>query len=117
MTTVKTKLVVGQQLYFVPTDQRDGKPRFVTVTRIGRKWATLSRYERVDMETLVVDGGDFMSPGQCYLSEADYLNEVAVNKAWSRLEGAIRYRFSPPAGITIEDIRQATELLRLAQPW
>ena len=116
MTTVKTKLAVGQQLYFVPTDQRDGKPRFVTVTNIGRKRATLKTHGRVNLETLVMAGDGYPSPGRCYLSEADYLRQMAAKEAWNALAGAIRWN-NPPAGITIEDIRQATELLRLAQPW
>jgi len=79
------KLVVGQKLWYVlnyqPTPQYQ-----VTIEKIGRKWAQLSgcRKERVDIETLRVDGGKYNSPGQCYLTKEDYDNQIKLEDAWRR---------------------------------
>jgi hypothetical protein len=37
-------LTVGQLLYYVPHDTRWSKPQFVTVTKVGRKWAEMDRH-------------------------------------------------------------------------
>jgi len=75
---------VGQELYMVSNDPRSvkyrvmdaGEPgRVVTITAIGRRWATLdSNNGRVDMETLELDGGGYTSHARCWLSMADHIN-------------------------------------------
>jgi hypothetical protein len=108
-------LTVGQKLWFVWADKRRGDPHEVTVTRIGRKWAYLDRYEtyRIDSNTLAVDGGaGRSSPGHCYLSREGYEASLARNRAWNDLRKEIDRR-KRPAGVTVEQIAEARRLLGL----
>jgi len=109
------KLFVGQKLWFVPNYHYAGTPREVTIVKIGRKWAHLSgwRNERIDIETLEMDGSKYSSPGQCYLNRADYGNQVKIETAWRHLHENIGRVRCPPKGMTIERILEAQKLLGL----
>lgn len=104
-------LVAGQELYFVPGIRRTAAPYTVTVKSVGRKWAKLEGYlGRISLETLEVDGGDYSSPGKCWVSAALYEKTAARRKAWDALRAHIREAYSPPENITT---RQIDEVLRL----
>ena len=105
-------LTVGQTLYWVPSDLRWGKPKNVQVEKIGRRWAALSTGRRIDVETMWADGGEFSSPGMCWMSKEAYEAHHARALAWGRLATALR-NLSPPAGVTADDIAAARKLLRL----
>lgn len=62
----------GDKLYYVPSGNRNSKPSWVTVQKVGRKWITLPHQMRCDKETLVVDCGDYTSPGRCYRDVEKY---------------------------------------------
>lgn len=50
-------LTVGQKLWLVPMERHYGQPCEVVVTKIGRKWASISGYyrgTRIDINTLIV---------------------------------------------------------------
>lgn len=107
------KLKVGQVLWWVQSGVkksplRDGP---VTVTRIGRKWITLSNYHRMDIETWDADGGGFSSPGRCYVSEEAYRYECAMTEKWGDLRRLVS-SYRPPAGVSLADIEAA--LVRLS---
>lgn len=104
---------VGQKLYFVPNN-RYGARRDVVVTKVGRRWAAIGPRMRVDVNTLRVDGRGYMSPGQCWLSEAAYREELALQAEWDSLNGYVSRRHRVPEGITIEAIRQVKELLKIS---
>lgn len=106
------KLQEGQKLWWVYSSNRRGQPREVTVTKVGRKWAQLDNNCRIDIETLLADGGDYMSPGCCYLSKDIYDSGVALQKAWSEMKRDIQYA-STPEGVTVVDIQAARTLLRM----
>lgn len=46
------KLEVGQQLWYVPRNGRRRAEGYVTVLKVGRKWAQLDCRERINIETL-----------------------------------------------------------------
>ena len=105
------RLTVGQRLYYVPSR---GASRWVTVTKVGRKWATCdddSRMEfRVNLDTLVIDGGGYDSPGKCYLDEDVYRASVRRVEAWKAFYTLISRTYTAPSHLTAEAIEamQAT---------
>lgn len=106
---------VGQKLWKVFHDKRRGDPCEVEVVKVGRKWATLNRYHgRIDLETLSVDGGGYSSPARCYLSREVYELERSTEIEWAKLKSELLYK-SRPADVTIENIKQARNLLGLPQ--
>ncbi len=109
-------LEVGQKLWFVGYR---GNARQVTVTRIGRIWVTLEypahKPYRINPVNLEVDGGDYASPGQCYLSREVYENEKAVLRNWSDLIQRI-HTPRPINNIGKEDLMKIKQLLGL-EPW
>lgn len=106
-------LQIGQTLYFVPRHLRDRRSENVTVEKIGRKWATLSNRHRIDIETLVVDGGEYSSPGRCYLSKDEYEAESALQSTWNSFKREIERQSRIPGGVTVERIAEARKLLNL----
>ena len=112
--------IVGQQLWYqASSDHRvmEHPGRLVTITKIGRRWLTVSSMnglnERIDKDSLWVDGGEYMSPGRCYLSEADYYTSVALDKSWTRLLNDLSYPYTRPTGVTKDQIVQVRVLLGL----
>lgn len=104
-------LHVGQTLFFAPYSNHTYSPKGeVTITKVGRKWATLSNNCRIDLETLVADGGEYTPPGRCYLSQAEYEAEAAANNEWIKFRQGLPY--ARPQGVTAEDIAAARKLLK-----
>lgn len=58
----------------------------MTVNKVGRKWAAIDMHMRIDINTLAADGGNYSSPGQCYLSKEAYEAEVLLNETWDRFK-------------------------------
>ena len=106
------KLTVGQKLWFVPSDRR-GNHSEVTVEKIGRKWATLDCRYRIDLVSLRADGGEYSSPGACYLNEQVYLEERMLLSAWNAFKRRIEHIYQPPIGVDISNIQHVTNVLRL----
>lgn len=106
------ELKVGQKLWWVPSQRYAGSQREVTVEKVGRIWAQLSERSRIDKQTLIADGGEYMSPGRCYLSKAEYDEHIERVTAWNSFVYTVRYQ-SMPDGVTIADITEAAKLLRI----
>lgn len=106
-----TTLIVGQKLWYVPTDRRWSYEREVTIKKIGRVWATLNSGERVNLVNLRVDGKGYMSPGQCWPSREAWEAEKSRQEAWSTLYRAVRESISVPHNLNEQKIRAAIELL------
>lgn len=115
----KHNLKVGQVLY-VRFDDRFhevNKIDFVeaTVTKLGRKWASLSRkgYNRelkLNLETLTVNDGQH----RAWLSPAAYTDDKALHAAWRdfcRAVADVYYR--PPSWLSLEAIKEARAKLGL----
>lgn len=109
-------LTVGQTLWYVPHQRYEsGRDRGteVTVIKVGRKWADLNRgIPRISIQTMQADGGQYSSPGRCYLSRDEWLAEITLNAIWRDFASRIGGQ-SPPDGVTEDAIRQAAELLHI----
>lgn len=108
------ELKVGQALYWVPRETRFRNPREVTVTKIGRKWVQLDNRERIDIESLCADGGQYASPGQCYLSKADYEHAIKLSNNWTALRRDIESLWKAPNGVTLEDMDAVRSILKIS---
>lgn len=107
-------LFVGQKLWWVPS-RRPGRPCEVEVLKIGRKWAQLSNSQRIDMQSLIADAGDFVSPGRCYPDRAKYELETSQALAWSNLRKDLSLVYERPASATLENIQAARKLLGISE--
>lgn len=111
-------LYVGQQLYFVPSEIRKRNPVTATVTAVGRKWVSIEMAGwwgvRIDIQTLIADGGGYSSPGNCYFSQEEYTAKVLRQRTWDSLRRAIYAKPSTPDSVTREAIQKAAELLGLS---
>jgi hypothetical protein len=107
-------LTVGQTLIFVPSERRRGiDPVEVTVEKVGRKWAAISNRRRIGIGDLAADGGQYSSPGRCYLSREEYDGKVRAESAWRALSRAIDQRWNPPEGVSVAKIEAAAKMLGL----
>lgn len=110
----KHDLKVGQQLWFVPRERRSSQPKFVTVTKVGRDWAYVSGHRhnsRVSLVSLDIDGGEYASPGRCYLNREEYEQQVAATTALHQVAQGVKiYGLTT---IPLSDILQAAKLLKI----
>lgn len=107
------KYEVGQKLWLECSEHRRG-PRGVEVevTKIGRKWVELSLGYKVALGVQEVDGGNYSSPGRVWASRADADAHNAVVAEWRAFVNDPRVQYyRPPAGLTLEAIAQAREIL------
>src|SRR5690348_1248446 len=108
-----TVLKVGQKLWCVPY-HRYGQPCEVTVVTIGRVWATIEGYRqgtRIDKRTLHMDGGQYSSPGRCYLSREEWDIAKEEDNLWHAFYQNVRDKSNKPRGLTADHIREAAKLL------
>jgi hypothetical protein len=116
---MEDNIQVGQELVYV-RDQNSmpGKvePQTVRVEKVGHKWIHINNGKRLDRESLRADGGDYSSPGRCYLRLQDYQNERAHSIAWGALKKALSATCGAPAGVSTDNILQAMRLLGFAEP-
>jgi hypothetical protein len=109
-------LTRGQRLWFVPDSCWVGLECYVTVARLGSRWAYLDSYDGMRAE---IATGELELPGKLYASKADYARETSVRKAWGHLRDQV-CRFSMfgrmPQGLTYADIVKARQLLKLEAP-
>lgn len=103
----------GQELYFEWSDygQKKNTGEMVTITKIGRRWLTLSNGHRADATTLYADGGQYSAPGRCFISRESREIERARDSAWTALRNNMQRR--APDKVSAEDIAHATRLLGL----
>lgn len=103
------KFTVGQELYYVPGDQRWYKPCNVQIEKVGRQYLTIKgRRNRVNIESM----RDENYAGTYYLSKEDYETKQAVDEAWVKFTKRIdTHKWKAPDGIGLEQIEQAGKLL------
>lgn len=105
-------MTVGQYLWFVPSDKRnEDQACAVTVTHVGRKWASISNHERIEIDTLIADPGRYVSAGRCWLSQQDWEAEKNRRRAWDELRDFIGRRYGAPEHLSEGAIRHAMALL------
>lgn len=108
-------LYVGQELLLIINNVRKDRSELkVKITKVGIKWAAISGYfpdSRIDIRTLQVDGGNYSSPGQCYVDEQSYRKEQSIKNKWWKC----REYFSPysviPTHITESDLDSILSIL------
>jgi hypothetical protein len=111
------KLEVGQKIFCAWGNSWRKKENHFSeeiITKVGRKWASFGFREKVDIETGWIDGGQYTSPGKCYLSEEDYRKETALREAWRELSVQLSY-LPYPKHITHEKIAKVRELLEISK--
>ena len=110
-------LTVGQELWMVPIERYVGAPRAVTVTKVGRKWAEISeRGYRVDLVSLMVDGGQHSSPARCFLSQEAHVAEYYREACWKAMRNHFTHKWNAPNGLLIEQIKVAAMALGVELP-
>ncbi|MFL7901593.1 hypothetical protein ACJ41P_10700 [Azospirillum argentinense] len=110
------KLVVGQKLWRAPIDRRDGEPRWVEITHVGRRLATVEQFERIDAHTLVPEicrNGGFVR-NRFYRTKEEWEVERERTAIWRTLRDNIDHY--PPADISTDAIRRAAALLGITLP-
>lgn len=107
----KPKLVVGQQVFYVSRNNANSKS-LVTVEKVGRKWIELSNNRRMTVDGWVVDSNVGYA-GEVYASEAEYQAWVLLKNELHSLKKGLEGWYEVPAGVTLEDIRNAKALLKL----
>ncbi len=78
----------------------------------GSQVGDLEQRNRIDIGTLVADGGQYVSPGQCYESQQVYEQAMALHLAWQKLTRDVR-DMQRPAHMTIEKIAEIRTLLSI----
>lgn len=105
------ELKVGQILIYVRSDTRNKTHSEAEIASIGRKWVNFKGYyTRADKDTLIADGGQYSSPGRYYLSEKDWEDERELHAEWNKLRNNFG-GYQPPENLTLEKIRQITEIM------
>ena len=107
------KLKVGQKLWMVYSDHRRGHSHEVTVEQVGRKWAYLDKFNksRIYIASLKVDGGEYSSPGQCYLSKEDYEKEREFYQTFAKFKSKVASLYAKK--VTLESIAEAAKILKI----
>lgn len=83
----------------------------VTITEVGRKWARITGAfkGRIALDTLMADGAGYSSPGRCYASKQEWLNQDGPRHAWQALSSSMPT--ACPADLSYETIVQAAKML------
>lgn len=110
---MREKLRIGQKLYFVPNHRREN-PTEVEVLKVGRKWAELSNHHRIDVQSWLADGGQYISPGQCHETREAYEAERSLDAAWNEVRRKVGAAYLRPISVSLERIEQAMSLLGLS---
>lgn len=105
---------VGDELYFVAS--RRTANRMVKIKAVGRIWVTIDVANEVHHFAINDAGMEVMIPsygsvGKCFVSEQAWLDEKALDVAWSALRAAVSGAYCKPEGLTVESISEARKLL------
>jgi hypothetical protein len=105
------KLSTDQKLWFVGAGNFHRVRGEVTVTEVGRKWARITGVYKgkIAVATLAADGAGYSSPGICYASKQDWLNQDGPRRAWQALRSSMPT--ACPHDLSYETIVQAAKLL------
>lgn len=96
---------LGQKLWFVGIG-KNPRQFEVEVTKVGRLWATLDdgRY-RCDTNGRV-DGGEYQSPGHCYVSREAYDLERTRSVAWWKFKRMVADLPEMPSWMALDELAQ-----------
>lgn len=107
------KFKAGDALWFVSTLRGN---KSVTVKAVGRKWVTLAGLfegQRIAVgdPTMTVEIPNYGRAGRCYLSEQQYIDELALEKAWDKFRLNVMGTWAAPDAVTVEWIAGARKFL------
>ena len=103
----------GQRLWFAATQRRQEYLQgYVTVEKVGRKWATLDNGHKIDVITLRADGGGYCSPGTCFESKEEWEADVARQRAWSEFRSLVDRTYTTPEKLATHQIEEWVGVLR-----
>lgn len=104
-------LKVGQNLFMVKSrDYGSVNERLVVISKVGTKWAQLECGERVNLVGLFIDGGEYSSPGKCYLCEQEYIDIKEKEICWLKIYRSITH-VTP--NCTLGELKEVARLLRV----
>lgn len=105
------KLKENQKLWFVGSGNFSRTRGEVTVTSVGRKWASVEGafIGRIAVDTLMADGGAYSPPGRCYASQEDWIAQEGPSLAWRDLRSKMDGQC--PKGLSYETVVEAAKLL------
>ncbi len=89
--TQKFNYEVGKKYYYVPDDERE-KPRYVEVSKIGRKYAHFENeelYAELDEDYLILK--NYGVRGRLYLNENHYNAYCILQDYWLHLSRSYRF--------------------------
>lgn len=84
--TQKFNYEVGKKYYYVPNDERE-KPRYVEVSKIGRKYAHFENeelYAELDEDYLILK--NYGARGRLYLNEKHYEDYCILKDYWIEMK-------------------------------
>jgi hypothetical protein len=108
--------VVGAVFFLVWRSPRRGKNGLVTVTKTGRRWATLSNGYRLDLTSenwRDVYGEGYSSPGRLWDSEDQYLEYIEVQRIIREIEKQLSPFNGKVHTVSLANAREAARLLGL----
>jgi hypothetical protein len=106
--------VVGAVFFLVWSSPRRGKDGLVTVTKTGRRWATLSNGYRLDLTSKhwrSLYGEGYSSPGTLWDSEDQYLEYIEVRRIILKIQN--QPRIGQSQTVSLANAREAARLLGL----
>lgn len=106
---------VGQKLWFVPSQRYLGEPKEVSITKIGRKWLSVSNGMKISIDNLNADGGQYISPGTAYLNRGLYESDLRLNGLWKRLKLIVNAYAVPPDCMNEQKIQDILALLEFKE--
>lgn len=79
----------------------------LAITKIGRKWATLENGSRFELDTGIVDYGEYTSEEKVFESEGAYRDALFAERLWSDFKQRVVYTRPP----SIEEIFEIASTL------
>lgn len=111
--------ILGQKLWHVPSQHRASpeKNQYVTVTRVGRKWAYFNLYGneyRFDLAKqwrggFPVDGGRYSSTATVYLDKESYEAQAECERLFTEFQ--LKLGYSPQPNVSASDVLDAAKML------
>lgn len=100
---------VGDQVYYVSRYGKIQGHDYVTVTKVGRKYAYLSNRKRYTIESGIVDAGQYTSNAKVYESREAYQAEMLKVALWRQI--ANKFRYAPSNLLTLDDLTKIAQMV------
>lgn len=103
------ELTAGMQLWLAYNDKRAwGRNGLVTVTKVGRTWATLDTNQRISLDDWRADCRGYASDSRCWPSEAHWREAIYVQELWREFRNHVdRMQHADVNKLAAVDIKRA----------